>query len=372
MTVASFAEPPKKRRKLNNSSTDRQIDQECTHCIWCEDPPTNHPVTPTTCVCDEILTKLKESKHELIEITNAGTSSTPFECYKLSRNDQTSSFQMDCRESQSIDFEEISRSLNTNGIVILRNLLPPKAVMSARRDILTKYLSEWIVFDEEDPSNALNAECKERPNGDGPSLLSSAMSILSETESVPFILEHPLLFETASNVLGSDHVMTTRYKWLRAVPPDEFTGLHFDSMFMGLGSKQMLSIWIPIGDIDTDHGPLMWCYGSHRCPHWKRYLDGIGYGDPTTLSSDGTKSGWITDDTARHFKDSGNGMKDHLIWCTTDFKAGDVALFGLKLVHQTLRNDTNCYRLSCDTRWQPLCQPLDHRLKSCGVSMSKK
>merc|ERR1712087_1028226 len=106
------------------------------------------------------------------------------------------------------------------------------------------------------------------------------MDILANTESVASVLEHPLLFEMASNILASNHVMTTKYKWLRAVAPDQFTGLHFDLMYMGLGSEQMLSMWIPLGDIDTDLGSLMWSGGSHRCNHWKRYLNDIGYGDP--------------------------------------------------------------------------------------------
>ena len=368
--MASLSEPPAKRRKLN-APKQTQIES----CIWCEDASSIESDEPHSCICHNILSALKKSNHHSIEITNAGTSSTPFKCYKLSRNemntatDSAAPFQVDCDDD--IDFEAVSRSLDINGIVILRNLLPSKDVLSARRDILSKYLSEWIVDEEEDSSNGMSAECKENVNGDGPSLLSSAMRILSESESVASILEHRSLFDISSNILRSDHVVTPRYKWLRAVAPDQFTGLHFDSIYMGTSSKQMLSIWIPIGDIEIDNGPLLWCYGSHRCPEWKRHLDRIQYGDPNKLESDGTDSGWITDDTAPYFKDSALDSK-HRMWCTTDFKAGDVAIFGLKLIHQTLRNDTNCFRISCDTRWQPLCQPLDRTLKSCGVSFLQK
>ncbi len=38
------------------------------------------------------------------------------------------------------------------------------------------------------------------------------------------------------------------YKWLRAVPPDAFTGPHMDRAYVG-SSLRRLTAWIPLGDV---------------------------------------------------------------------------------------------------------------------------
>ena len=59
--------------------------------------------------------------------------------------------------------------------------------------------------------------------------------------------------------------MTTyAYKWLRAVGCGEFTGAHFDSVYMGRGSQDLMTAWIPLGDIDVEQGTLCVCPGTHK------------------------------------------------------------------------------------------------------------
>lgn len=46
--------------------------------------------------------------------------------------------------------------------------------------------------------------------------------------------------------------MTTAFKWLRAVAPGEFTGVHTDRVFLGRGSHRLLTAWIPLGDCPVE------------------------------------------------------------------------------------------------------------------------
>ena len=48
-------------------------------------------------------------------------------------------------------------------------------------------------------------------------------------------------------------------------------------------------------------------------------------------------------------------------WATSSFRAGDVAIFGIFLLHASLANATGRYRLSCDTRYQRAAEPMDDR-----------
>lgn len=53
-----------------------------------------------------------------------------------------------------------------------------------------------------------------------------------------------------------EEVITTGFKWLRAVGIEEFTGVHMDRVFLG-GSSRMLTVWIPISKCPTWCGPIM-------------------------------------------------------------------------------------------------------------------
>ena len=44
-------------------------------------------------------------------------------------------------------------------------------------------------------------------------------------------------------------VITTGYKWLRAVCEGEFTGVHTDKVFLGRGSPRVLTAWVPLGQV---------------------------------------------------------------------------------------------------------------------------
>merc|ERR1712098_795581 len=66
---------------------------------------------------------------------------------------------------------------------------------------------------------------------------------------------------------------------------------------------------------------------------------------------DGERSGWLAADPGALELPVG------CFWRSTNFSAGDVALFGMDLLHTTIPNETQSFRISCDTRWQPLNAP---------------
>ena len=46
---------------------------------------------------------------------------------------------------------------------------------------------------------------------------------------------------------------------------------------------------------------------------------------------------------------------------TTDFRMGDVLVFGMATVHASLDNHSNRFRLSSDSRYQLASEPVDER-----------
>ena len=49
------------------------------------------------------------------------------------------------------------------------------------------------------------------------------------------------------------------------------------------------------------------------------------------------------------------------VWVTENFKMGDCVILSMDTLHMSTTNTTDKYRISCDTRWQPVAEPHDER-----------
>ena len=53
-------------------------------------------------------------------------------------------------------------------------------------------------------------------------------------------------------------------------------------------------------------------------------------------------------------------------WLTTEYRAGDALIFPCKVVHASLDNQSNRFRLSSDSRYQLASEPVDERFVGDG------
>jgi len=206
----------------------------------------------------------------------------------------------------------IGDRLAQDGIVIIRGFIPTRKVLQGRNKIL----------------RLGNFNLKARKPW--PSLL-SALHIQNDA-SVRRVLESPRLALLMRELLGGP-VLTTRYKWLRAMPPKLFTGAHTDAAYFG-ESSSLLTAWIPFTKVPVHRG-LVWVPGSHSTSQWTK----------KRVGKDGTESGWIVDDASQLKLPRGFN------WHGTSLNPGDVAIFGTSILHMTLPNESSLFRISCDTRW---------------------
>ena len=155
------------------------------------------------------------------------------------------------------------------------------------------------------------------------------------------------------------------YAWLRAVGPGMGTPPHCDLVYMGRGTRNLLTCWIPYGDVPLDLGGLIVLENSHRqADRLRAYLDtdvdaycenrpgdvrkvreGEGWSHP----------GWLSANPATLREKLGGR------WLTAEWKAGDLITFRMDLVHGSLDNATDRIRLSSDTRYQRAGEPADER-----------
>jgi hypothetical protein len=235
------------------------------------------------------------------------------------------------------DIQALRERMEEDGYLFIRGFHERGQVLEARRSILEKM----------DRMGKLDRDTllEDGVMADG----SRSIFMGGTNEDLPELL----------NVLNGKHVMkffdrligepslTYHYKWLRAVGKGDFTGAHYDIIYMGRGTHNVYTVWSPIGDVSYEMGGLAICLGSHRFEDLKK-----SYG---SKDSDRDGVGHYTKDPLEITERFGGK------WATTSFQAGDVLIFGMFLLHCSLENTTNQYRLSVDARYQSQHEQVDER-----------
>ncbi len=156
------------------------------------------------------------------------------------------------------------------------------------------------------------------------------------------------------------------YTWFRALSRGQGSPPHCDLVYMGRGTHELLTCWIPYGDVPLEMGGLMLLEGSHRqSERIKRYLevdvDAYCENKPKQVDKVVNRLGWshpgFLSKNPATLREKLGGR-----WLTArDWKAGDFITFGMTVVHAGLDNHTSRVRLSSDTRYQRASQPADER-----------
>lgn len=243
------------------------------------------------------------------------------------------------RDSNDImhDYQALRSRIEEDGYLLLRGFHDREEVLKARRSVLEKMnkmgkLDRDTLLEEGVMADGSKTLFMGGTNEDLPELLS--------------VLNGEHLMRFFDELLGEPS-LTYHYKWLRAVGKGDFTGAHYDIVYMGGGTHNLYTVWTPLGDIDYAMGGLAICLDSHRFEELKQSYgskdwdrDGIGHytDDPLVITN----------------KYGGK-------WATTEFGAGDILIFGMFLMHCSLENTTNQYRLSVDTRYQSSLEKVDER-----------
>jgi hypothetical protein len=232
------------------------------------------------------------------------------------------------------DLPALRARLEEDGYLLIRGLHDPARVRAAREHILSK-------LDRSRPlDDAVPAE------GGRGAFLGGSKEV---TRARPFLdlVESPEVMGFFSRLFETD-AATYDYKWLRVVGPGQFTGAHYDIVYMGRGTQNVCTLWTPIGDVPLELGPLAILVGSHR---FERIRETYGKMD---VDRDHV-AGWFSSDPI-DMVDRYGGR-----WGTAEFQAGDVLVFGMYTMHGSLDNRSDRYRISCDTRYQPADEPVDER-----------
>ncbi|MFD0713512.1 phytanoyl-CoA dioxygenase family protein [Paenibacillus sp. GCM10027626] len=241
------------------------------------------------------------------------------------------------------DGAALLRRLVEDGYLFIRGLHDRGKVMAARKEFLQKLqvmgrLDLTAPLDE----GLINAENKSAMWG------KSAAELQDDFPTFLEVVGGEATMRFFSELLGGP-VLTYDYKWPRAIPRGGNTGAHYDVVYMGRGTKNVYTMWTPFGDTPYKLGTLALCLGSQN---FGKIRETYGEMD---VDRDNVATGWFTEDPLE-IVDSFGGQ-----WATAEFAAGDALIFGMYMMHASLNNETDRYRISADTRYQLASEPVDDR-----------
>ncbi len=148
---------------------------------------------------------------------------------------------------------------------------------------------------------------------------------------------------------------------------------------MGRGTPQLYTSWTPYGDVPYEMGGLMVLEKSHQ---HEELVQGYGQtdvdlycqneGEAEMLVRAAQREGReLTGDerTQIHWNSTGAYSNDAIAtrkewggrWLTAEYAVGDVLVFCMHLMHASSDNQSECIRLSSDTRYQLASEPVDER-----------
>ncbi len=235
--------------------------------------------------------------------------------------------------------------LARDGYVLLRNALDRDLVWAARRDVLARLAA---IGEVTEPSEAGIATGTSRRAALHPDLGAFWRGVC-ESLVLRAATHGAELAEITAAIL-SRATRPFDFLWLRTMVEGRASPLHFDHVYMNRGSPNLVTAWVPLGDVPLVAGPILLVEGSNR------FEDVIARYRGVDVDRDGLP-GSFPDDAIAFATRRGCRL------LTSDFHAGDVILFDMFTLHGSCDNRMSGgrLRLSCDVRWQVADEPRDDR-----------
>jgi len=242
------------------------------------------------------------------------------------------------------DPKALQARMDRDGYLLFRGLIDSEKVLQARKEILLKY----AIIGEIDGINHDVMDSILQKNS-----FIGNVNLIAFTESIrqglayQNLTEDQRIMSVYESLLGGP-VQTFDFKWPRFVRPGEGTGIHSDNIYVTGGTKNVWTTWIPIGDVAIEEGPIVLLEKSHKSSKLEKYWG---------KDADKDQVGWLSENPLSVQSTIGGR------WMTSNFKAGDILCFDVRLIHASLdnRSPISRCRLTSDTRYQLKSDALDER-----------
>ncbi len=255
------------------------------------------------------------------------------------------------------DSTELQRRMKLEGYLYLPGFFDRELIVAARASLTNRLAEQGFLHPDRAPIDGIAHPDPEKRTAFKPELSEN-------NEAIDRVVFGPEIFGLYKRFFG-EAVRAFDFKWLRAIGPGLGTPAHSDWVYMSRGTPNLLTCWIPYGDVPLEVGGLMILEKSHlQAARIKNYLnvdvDSYCENRPrdAALAKAGkwTHQGWLSDrsDTLPE--------KFQTRWLTArEWRMGDLLTFNMQMIHGSLDNTTDRIRLSSDTRYQRASEPADER-----------
>lgn len=231
----------------------------------------------------------------------------------------------------------LQERLREDGYLFLRGFLDRELVLKARESMLSKI---------QDPNESFSPDIAEKNPAVDAVLYGDRVLGLYER-----LLEGP--------------IRHFDFTWVRTMGAGPGTKPHCDIVYMGRGTFDLYTAWVPYGEVSLELGGLMILENSHKQQdRLKSYLTS----DVDEYCTNGRHAKAIESGERVWERDgalstNAASLRDHLggRWLTAEYQPGDFLTFGMATVHASVDNQTERTRLSTDSRYQRADQPVDER-----------
>jgi hypothetical protein len=237
-----------------------------------------------------------------------------------------------------------------DGYLLLRGALDRDVVMAAREELFGKWADIGAIDLSYPLLEGIAAPRDQRKEVDQAAFGKDIRSGPAMRE----LVHRGRIIRFFERFLGGE-VRALDYIWIRTVRVGGSTGCHYDRVYMGRGTWNLYTSWIPLGDVPRTDGALLLLENSHRLEELQNTYGSMDVDRQTDRERYG--GGTLSKDPVEIQQRYGGR------WLTTDFKAGDLLVFTMVTLHCSLDNQSpvNRIRLSCDARYQLASEPADER-----------
>jgi len=255
--------------------------------------------------------------------------------------------------SESTMEDDLKETLSSQGYVFIRKAIETESVDIAKRFVWQQLASVDEVEPGESWAIATGRSIRRELHPDPGRFWQQ----ISESPELRQCVHAESLYRVFGKLFG-EPVQPFDFVWLRAFTRGTASPLHIDHPYMNRGTRNVVSCWIPLGDVNPEGGGLFLVENSNRI-RWLR--DEFESHD---VDVNDEKPGYIAD----HALDFATRYKRRLL--SAEFNAGDILIFDHFTAHAAFDNEDGSgrVRISCDTRWQPDNECMDERFRGPNPS----
>lgn len=247
------------------------------------------------------------------------------------------------------DVQILRQRMATDGYLYLRNFLNSELVIKAQTEVVQDLKEQQLIEQSSLPNQPQSTQSQPLKKIDfNISTLPAVQKLHNSDEVVHF-------FRT---FLGGEVKAFDKF-WVRAIgPKSKSETVHCDIVYMGQGTQNLYTSWIPLGDIPLTQGPLMILEKSHLLEETKSY---VAWDVDKNRSKLRFKHGVLF--AGGHYSRNPPAVQKEfqLRWLSADFEIGDMLIFSAYTMHCALDNNSEFVRLSTDIRYQLASDPVDNR-----------